>query len=279
MVKIGKRQKMKVNNIASIGVYLDAETGDNADNILLPNNEIEGMEICAGDFLDVFIYRDSEDRLIATLKNSYAVIGTLAKLEVVDITKIGAFLDWGLPKDLLLPKGQEEGSLEVGNKYLVGLYEDKKGRISATMKIYQFLMPNSKYEKNDVVLGTVYRIEPNIGIFVAVDNRYFGLIPKNECFREYQVGEEIEARVIRVREDGKLDLSPRKLSYLQIDDDAQIILDKMKEDGGKLQVNDKSSPELIQKTFGLSKKAFKKAVGNLLKNGYIEKDGIDFKLK
>ncbi len=278
MIKIGKRQKMRVNNISSIGAYLDAETGDAVDNVLLPNNEIEDMGIKEGDELDVLIYCDSEDRIIATLKSSYAVVGTLARLEVVDITKIGAFLDWGLPKDLFLPKGQEEGALKKGKSYLVGLYEDKKGRISATMKIYKFLLPNSKYEKNDIVLGTVYRIEPNIGTFVAVDNRYFGLIPKNECFIEYEVGDEVEARVIRVREDGKIDLSPRKLSYLQIDDDAQLILEAMENIGGKLLINDKSSPELIKETFGLSKKAFKKAIGNLLKNGKIIKDGQNFRL-
>ena len=135
MIKIGKRQSMKVNNVSSIGAYLDAGTGETTDNILLPNNEIEEMDVNPGDELNVFIYRDSEDRLIATLKQTKAVIGTLAHLEVVDVTPIGAFLDWGLEKDLLLPMGQEEGVVRKGDKLLVGIYEDNKGRVSATMNI------------------------------------------------------------------------------------------------------------------------------------------------
>ncbi len=279
MIKIGKRQKMKVNNIASIGVYMDAETGDTKDNILLPNNEIEGMEVAPGDYLDVFIYRDSEDRLIATLRKTYAVVGALSKLEVVDTTEIGAFLDWGLNKDILLPKGQEEGKLKVGNKYLVGIYEDKKGRLSATMQIYKFLLPCSDYEKNDFVSGTVYRIQKDIGVFVAVDDRYFGLIPKSECYDTYEVGQELNLRVIRVREDGKLDLSPRALVHEQMDKDAENLLEKMKLYRGVFPLNDKSSPDKIEKTLGISKKAFKRAMGNLLKNNLVIKTDEGFKVK
>ena len=132
MIKIGKRQKLKVNNYTSIGLYLDAETGDENDNILLPKNEFELLDEKpnVGDELDVFIYSDSEDRLISTLRTSYATVGTIKSLEVTDINpKIGAFLDWGLKKDLLLPRGQEVCPLEIGKKYLVGVYENKKGRI------------------------------------------------------------------------------------------------------------------------------------------------------
>lgn len=279
MIKIGKRQKMKVNNIASIGVYMDAETDNPKDNILLPNNEIENMEVAPGDYLDVFIYRDSEDRLIATLRKTYAVVGALSKLEVVDLTEIGAFLDWGLNKDILLPRGQEEGKLKLGNKYLVGLYEDKKGRLSATMQIYKFLMPCSDYKANDLVSATVYRIQKDIGIFVAVDDRYFGLIPKSECYVEYEVGQELELRVIRVREDGKLDLSPRALLHEQMDKDAEKLLEKMKLYRNDFPLNDKSSPEKIEKMLGMSKKAFKRAMGNLLKNGLVTKTEDGFKVK
>lgn len=158
MIKMGKRQKLKVNNYTSIGLYLDAETGDEEDNILLPKNEFEEMEEKPeiGTELDVLIYMDSEDRPIATLRKTAATVGTLAKLEVTDINpRLGAFLDWGLKKELLLPKGQDICPLKVGEKYLVGLYEDKKGRISATMKIYSFLLPCKDYKKNDTVTGTV----------------------------------------------------------------------------------------------------------------------------
>jgi predicted RNA-binding protein (virulence factor B family) len=168
IIKVGKRQKLTIHNISSIGAYLDAQTGNPEDNILLPNNQIEDKNLEEGDIVDVFIYRDSEDRLIATFEASFALAGTIAKLEVVDLAPFGAFLDWGLSKDLLLPKGQETCKVKLGKSYLVGLFEDKKGRISATMNVYKFLLPNFEIEKNDIVLGTIYKIDPEIGIFVAV---------------------------------------------------------------------------------------------------------------
>ena len=282
MIKIGKRQTLRVNNYTPIGLYLDAGTEDEADNILLPKNELELLDKKPeiDDELEVFIYRDSEDRLIATLRVTYATIGTLAKLEVTDINpKIGAFLDWGLKKDLLLPKGQEVGRLEVGKKYLVGLYEDKKGRISATMKVYKFLLPCKDYKKNDTVTGTVYSIDEKIGVFVAVDDRYFGMIPKNEYFKHFKIGEEVTARVIRVREDGKLDLAPRMLAYQQMDEDSRLIFEKMKILKSAFYFNDKTSPEEIYDYFGISKKAFKRAIGNLLKERLIEKTDKGFVIK
>ncbi len=280
MIKVGKRQKLIINNFSSVGAYLYAGTEDDKDNILLPNNELEGRNLKEGDEVEVLIYRDSEDRLIATFRKTEALIGTLAKLEVVDIhPKFGAFLDWGLNKDLMLPKSQQEANVQVGKKYLVGLYEDSKGRISATMKIYKFLMPSNSINKGDIVLATVYRINDDIGIFVAVEDRYFGLIPKSECFEKYSIGDELTLRVMRVREDGKLDLSPRKLLSDQIESDADLVLSKMRILKSSFRFNDKSSPEDIFDYFGITKKAFKRAIGNLLKNGLIEKNGEYFSLK
>ena len=280
MIKIGKRQKLKINNFASVGAYLDAETGDTKDNILLPNNELEDRDLKEGDEVEVLVYMDSEDRPVATFRKTEALVGTLAKLEVTDThPTLGAFLDWGLTKDLLLPKRQQETNVEIGKKYLVGIYEDSKGRLSATMKIYKFLLTSKTIKKNDVVTGTVYRINPEIGVFVAVEDRYFGLMPKNEYFKEYKIGDEVEARVIRVREDGKLDLSPRELAYIQADKDGELILEKMRILKDSFRFNDKTSPEQITSYFNMSKKAFKRAIGNLLKNKKIEKteDGY-FKL-
>jgi len=278
-IKVGKRQKLTINNISSIGAYLDAETGNPDDNILLPNNQIEDKNLSEGDIVDVFVYRDSEDRLIATFEASFAVAGTMAKLKVVDLAPFGAFLDWGLSKDLLLPKGQEECRVEVGKTYLVGLFEDKKGRISATMNVYKFLLPNFELEKNELVVGTIYRIVPEIGIFVAIEDRYYGLIPNNEFFGKYKVGDEIQARVIRTREDGKVDLSPRLEAYKQMDKDAEMILEAIQTNyHKKLSISDKASPEEIKKEFGLSKKAFKRAIGRLLKARLIEKTDSGFKL-
>jgi len=272
MVKVGKRQTMKINNFSSKGAHLDAGTGDSKDNILLPNNELEGKVLDIGDELDVMIYRDSEDRLTATLRKTALTVGTIGKLYITDTNeKLGAFLDWGLKKELLLPHAQMVGEVKPGDEVLVGIYEDSKGRLSATMKIYSFLMPNKDYQKNDFVEGTVYRINPEIGVFVAVDNRYFGLIPNSECFKKFYIGEEIQARVIRVREDGKLDLAMRELAFVQMDKDAESILGKMKILKTHFRFNDDSSPEAIKEYFGISKKAFKRAIGKLLKEGKIEK--------
>lgn len=277
MIKIGKRQKMIVDRFTSVGAYLvevEKEGEELEDiSILLPNNELEERELKEGDEVEVLVYMDSEDRPVATFRKTEALVGTLAKLEVTDVNpKLGAFMDWGLKKELLLPRGQQEIPVEVGKKYLVGIYEDSKGRLSATMKIYKFLLPSTSIKKNDIVSGTVYRIEPNIGVFVAVEDRYFGLIPKIEYFKDYKVGDEIEARVIRVREDGKIDLTPRERAYIQIDEDAELILGKMRLLGDSFGFTDKSSPEEIIDYFNMSKKAFKRAMGNLLKNGKVEKN-------
>ncbi len=324
MIKIGKRQKMIVDRFTSVGAYLTEveKEGEELEDIsiLLPNNELEERERQEGDEVEVLIYMDSEDRPVATFRKTEALVGTLAKLEVTDVNpKLGAFMDWGLKKELLLPRGQQEIPVEVGKKYLVGIYEDSKGRLSATMKIYKFLLPSTSIKKNDIVSGTVYRIEPNIGVFVAVEDRYFGLIPKIEYFKDYKVGDEIEARVIivsgtvyriepnigvfvavedryfglipkieyfkdykvgdeiearviRVREDGKIDLTPRERAYIQIDEDAELILGKMRLLGDSFGFTDKSSPEEIIDYFNMSKKAFKRAMGNLLKNGKVEKN-------
>ncbi|WP_294064167.1 S1-like domain-containing RNA-binding protein [uncultured Fusobacterium sp.] len=277
MIKIGKRQKMIVDRFTSVGAYLTEveKEGEELEDIsiLLPNNELEERELKEGDEVEVLIYMDSEDRPVATFRKTEALVGTLAKLEVTDVNpRLGAFMDWGLKKELLLPRGQQEIPVEVGKKYLVGIYEDSKGRLSATMKIYKFLLPSTSIKKNDIVSGTVYRIEPNIGVFVAVEDRYFGLIPKIEYFKDYKVGDEIEARVIRVREDGKIDLTPRERAYIQIDEDAELILGKMRLLGDSFGFTDKSSPEEIIDYFNMSKKAFKRAMGNLLKNGKVEKN-------
>ncbi|MGL5126263.1 MAG: CvfB family protein [Fusobacteriaceae bacterium] len=280
MIKMGKRQTLTIVNFTKHGAYLDAGTEESLDNILLPNQELEGKELQVGDEIDVLIYKDSEDRTTATFRKTEALVGTLAKLEVVDINPtLGAFLDWGLNKDVLLPIGQQNIKVQIGEKHLVGLYEDSKGRVSATMKIYNFLMPCKDYDKNDMVTGTVYNINPEVGVFVAVDDRYFGLIPQSEIFKHFEIGDVIEARVMRVREDGKLDLAVRALMIQQMDKDAEFILEKMNLLKDNFRFNDSSTPEEIKDFFDMSKKAFKRAIGNLLKNGLIEKTEKGFQVK
>ncbi|AET67334.1 hypothetical protein Desor_1694 [Desulfosporosinus orientis DSM 765] len=273
MIEIGRYYKLKITNFTSFGAYLDTGTSERRDNILLPIKQVpEGAK--EGDEIEVFIYRDSEERLIATTRRPLAQLGDLAYLQVSAKTKIGAFLDWGLERGLFLPFREQKYTVEVGKCYLVKVYLDKSQRLCATTEIYEYLTADSPYKKNDRVVGVVYAIRPQIGVFVAVDNQYYGLIPRNEHFSELKEGDQVEARVIRVREDGKLDLSTRERSYIQMDSDAVKILEGIKNHDGFLALNDKSSPIEIQSRLNMSKAAFKRGLGKLLKeNKVIQSDG------
>ncbi|MFU0824965.1 CvfB family protein [Clostridium sp.] len=278
MINIGKIQTLKVANIAKIGAYLDGGTGDSKDNILLPNNQLpEKVEV--GDEIEVFVYKDSEDRPIATRKKPLIQVGEIAPLEVKETTRIGAFLDMGLEKDLLVPFKEQKYRMQVGKKYLVAAYVDKSGRLTATTYIGKFLDTNSPYKYGDWVKGTVYSISDEIGALVAVDNKYKGLIPKRECYDEIKVGDEVNCRVAKVRQDGKLDLAVRDVAYKQIDSDAEMILKKIERYDGFLPLNDKSNPEDIKDRLKISKAAFKRAVGKLLKEEKIEQTEKGIKLK
>lgn len=273
MIEIGKIQTLKIANFTSFGAYLDAGTDIRHDNILLPVKQLP-EDAKEGDELEVFVYRDSQERLIATRKKPLAQLGELAYLKVSAKTQIGAFLDIGLERGLFLPFHEQKFPIQVGKGYLVKVYLDKSQRLSATTEIYEYLSAESTYQKNDKVVGTVYSVNPDLGAFVAVDNKYMGLIPVNEYFSELQEGDQVEARVIRVREDGKLDLSPRELSYIQMDNDTLKILQGIKNYEGFLSLNDKSSPIEIQSRLHMSKAAFKRALGKLLKeNKVTQTDG------
>ncbi len=276
MIELGKVQKLVVVRSTQIGMYINSIDNKDKDAILLPNNQvIEGTII--GDEVEVFVYKDSEDRMIATMKKPMLTIGELAILKVVETTKIGAFLDWGLEKDLFLPFKEQMGTVKKGSTYLVGMYVDNSNRLCATMNIYNFLSTESPYKQNDKVKGIVHSISKGMGVFVAVDNKYSGLIPKKELYDSYAEGDIVEARVNRVRQDGKLELSLRKEAYNEIEDDSQKIMERLKSNGGTLQINDKSTPERIKAELNISKAAFKRAVGRLLKEGAIEITDIGIK--
>ena len=263
--ELGKRRMLTVVKTVDFGIYL----GTSEERVLLPKKEVpKGIEI--GDPVEVFLYKDSSDRLIATTAEPKITLGELAVLTVKDTGKIGAFLDWGLPKDLLLPFKEQTAKVKKGDEVLVALYVDKSGRLCATMKVYEKLRTDSPYKKDDHVEGIIYETSDNFGVFVAVDNCYSALIPKREAFGRLKVGDRVSARVLKVREDGKLDLSVREKAFLQMDEDAALIMKRMEEYGGKLPFNDKADPELIKQEFGLSKNAFKRAVGRLLKEGRIK---------
>lgn len=259
-MEIGKIQKLQVVKKTDFGVYL----GTNEEKVLLPKNQVpEGTEL--GDTIEIFICRDSEDRLIATTEKPVAQVGETAYIRVKEITKFGAFLDWGLGKDLFLPYKEQTTDIKEGDMVLVGIYTDKSDRLCATMKVYNYLQCTSTYEEDDVVKGVVYNFNPQYGAFVAVNNKYHGLIQMKELTSKVYVGMEVEARVKSVRTDGKLDLALRKKAYLQIDDDARKIIEYMEKNNGEIGYTDKAKPEIIKKDFGMSKNEFKRAIGRLLK--------------
>lgn len=278
MIKLGEIQKLEIVRFASFGAYLNEKDSTTDDDILLPKSQVpDGAEV--GTEIEVFVYKDSKDRIIATTNRPKLTVGKMGHLMVVSQSKIGTFLDWGLEKDLFLPFSETVGSIDKGQEYLVGVYVDKSDRICATMKVKNLLSTESPYKENDKVKGTIYSINRDIGAFVAVDDKYDGLIPKKELLGAYQVGDSIEVRINKVLDDGKLDLSLRDRSYIQMDQDSDQITFKMKENGGTLNLNDNSPPDLIKKELGISKAAFKRAIGRLYKNGIIEitDKGIKFK--
>lgn len=269
MIRLGENQELYIVKFADFGAYLNDEEGVTEQSILLPKKQVpEGAVI--GDRLSVFVYKDSKDRPIATTSHPLITMGHLAVLTVKEITDIGAFLDWGLEKDLFLPFKEQTSKIRPDHSYLVRLYIDKSQRLCASMKIYQALSSEHDYQKDDWVAGTVYSINPKIGTFVAVDDQYFGLIPLNELHSRLSVGDSVSVRVIRVREDGKLDLTPRDKAYLQMDADSELVMETIKSYDGVLPFTDKASPAVIDKELGLSKNAFKRAVGRLLKQNKIE---------
>ncbi len=280
MIRLGEIQKLYIDRIVSNGAFLNEKKGKKDDDVLLPKGQVpKGIKV--GDEVEVFVYNDSQDRPIATVKTPKITIGRIELLQVVDITKIGAFLDWGLDKDLFLPFKEQKRKVVKGRKYLVGLYIDKSNRLSATMDVYKMLSSQSPYKEGDWVKGTVYNLNKELGVFIAVDNKYHGLIPRKEVFQDFNYGDKAEARINKVREDGKLDLSLRKKAYKQIDKDVQKILKELEIKGGRISLNDNSSPSKIKSELNMSKSAFKRAVGNLLKNKIIRitKTGIEINPK
>lgn len=270
MLKLGEKQNLIIAKTVEFGVYL-AESMEAAETerVLLPVKQVPA-EKRQGDSVEVFLYKDSEDRLIATTRIPQLTLHETAVLRVRQTGKFGAFLDWGLEKDLMLPFKEQTRRVKEGDECLVALYIDKSKRLCATMKVYHYLHEISAYKKGDRVTGVIYEISDNFGAFVAVDQKYSGLIVKKEMYGNLQVGDRIQARVLGVHEDGKLDLSVREKAYLQIGVDSEKLLEKIESYDGVLPFNDKAAPEVILRETGMSKNEFKRAVGHLLKTGRIE---------
>ena len=260
MIKLGEKQILKVVRMKDFGMYV----GDETEAILLPRKYVPaGTKV--GDSVEVFVYRDSSDRLIATTEEPALTLGQVASLKVKETGKIGAFLDWGLEKDLLLPFKEQSVQVRPGKSYPVALYIDKSKRLCATMKIYEYLSSESPYEKDAVVQGIVYQVNPNIGVVVAVDGKYHGMIPKKNAHGNFKVGDPVQARVVAVREDGKLELSVRERVEFQISKDAETLIEVIESYDGVLPFTEKASPAVIERELNMSKAAFKRAVGHLLK--------------
>lgn len=270
MILLGRKQTLTVVKKVEFGIYLAEDKNAEAkDRVLLPAKQVpEGTK--EGDTLEVFIYKDSSDRLIATTREPKLQVGEVGVLPVQQVTRIGAFLDWGLEKDLLLPYHEQTLRVRERENCLVALYVDKSSRLCATMKVYHYLSKRTPYIVGDQVKGRVYEISDRFGVFVAVDDKYSALIPAREAKGKYRPGQILDLRVTEVKEDGKMNVSDRQKAYLQIDEDAKMVMGVIDEFAGVLPFDDKVSPEVIKREFGLSKNAFKRAVGHLLKEGKIE---------
>ncbi len=274
MVEIGKYNTLSVVKDLDFGLYLDG--GEELGEILLPRRYVP-INCGVGDELEVFLYLDSEDRLIATTEMPEATVGEFASLEAVSVGKIGAFLDWGLPKDLLIPHREQKIKMEKGNKYIVYIYlDDESQRIVGSSKIEKFLdnLP-PEYEEGQEVDILIYATT-DLGYKAIINGTHTGILYQNEVFKQLKRGTKTKAFVKKVRDDDKIDLTLEKPGYEKVDGIAQEILNKLNKANGFLNITDKSSAELISSTFGISKKNFKKAIGSLYKQRLItiEEDGI-----
>mgnify|MGYP005937165891 CR=1 FL=1 len=270
MIQLGKFQDLYIVKRKDFGVYVNDKENVIEGSILLPAKQVpEGARI--GDKISCFVYKDSEDRPIATVHIPKITLGTIRPLRVKEVSKIGAFLDWGLEKDLFLPYKEMTKKVQPGDEVLVTLYIDKSRRLCASMKkLYDLMRTDSPYKKGDTVNGRIYEFGHDFGTFVAVDDCYSAMIPAHEDCSHLQIGDVIEAKVTGVKPDGKLDITMREKAYLQMDADAGKVMEVIEEFAGVLPFTDKASPEVIMRETGLSKNAFKRAVGRLYKERRIE---------
>lgn len=266
MAYLGHFNRLQVNKIAEHGVYLDAAW---MGNVLLPNRYVpEGCR--EGDKLGVFIYLDSEDRFIATTQRPKAQVGEVASLKVQEVNKVGAFLDWGLPKDLLVPFNQQQKTMEVGRSYVVYVYVDEEtNRIAASSKLNKFIEKNPEGYTQGQAVDLVITEKTDLGYAAVIDHQYWGLLFYSDVVKPLKAGQRIKGYIKRIRPDGKVDLSLQAPGFAKVEDLSVRVLRELNEQGGFLALSDKSPPELIYERFGVSKKAFKMTIGNLYKKRMI----------
>lgn len=274
MIKFGDYNELAVKRAASFGLYLDAGTGNTSDDILLPTGSIVGDKPAIGDIVRVFIYKDSKDRLVATMKTPLAKVNELAYLKVTGVSDFGAFLDFGLERDILVPKREQKYPMLKESSYLVFLYEDKTGRLAASTEVDRYLenAEEGTFKLGDEVRGVVYDKQTNDSLMIAIDNKYRAVVLKNEYFTRILPGEVVEGTVKKIYEDGRVGFTPRKKMVEAKEELSDKIMSYLKFHGGSMPYNDKSTPEEISSTFASSKNYFKIALGNLMKKGLIEQD-------
>lgn len=272
---LGRTTKLELKRISPSGAFLgEPESGPESPTLLLLGPEIP-KDARVGDVLTVFVYLDSEDRPLATTRSPKLSLGEVAFLRVSAVTKFGAFVDWGLPKELLVPFSQQTHDLEVGSRQPIGLYLDDSSRLAGTMRVTEMLRSRPRrFEQDEWVQGEAWRWDPEIGLFVIVERTTLGLVPFQEP-HGLSRGQAAKFRVTNVLPDGKLELSLRDFAHAHIDDDAERVLKRLSGQNPP-SVGDKSDPDELRQLFGLSKKAFKRAVGRLLKDGRAEIDVAGF---
>jgi predicted RNA-binding protein (virulence factor B family) len=278
MAEIGKINNLKIVKEVDFGIYLD---GGEHGEILLPSRYVP--ENCKVDeIIKVFIYLDSEDRFIATTEKPYAVVGDFALLKVVSVGSVGVFLDWGLPKDLMVPFREQSPNMEEGKSYMVKIYVDKKSnRIAATTRLDRYLDNEPACFQAGEEVELLICNQTDIGYKAIINNTYWGVLYSNEVFQPLKSGQVTKGYIKKVRDDTKIDLSLHKPGYEKVDEVTETILNVLKQKGGFLPVTDKSTPETIYKLFGVSKKTYKKAIGAIYKKKLItiESDGIKMACK
>ena len=275
-LKEGDTLELAVTETGDIGAFLTAHVQgkdgkEQEVKMLLPFSE-QTRKVAAGDRVKVTLYEDKGGRITATMREPILKDGQTGVLKVSAMTKIGAFVNNGMPKEVLVPFRELQHTPEPGDELLVHMYKDKSGRTAATMRVYDHLDKNGTYKEGDMVKAFVYEINPEMGAFVAVDDHIYGMIPRQEIFEKLSYGDRVSARVQRVRNDGKLDLLIREKLYLSSGNDAEKILAKLSENGGTLPYADKADAAVIAEVFGMSKNQFKRALGGLYKKRLIEID-------
>ncbi len=265
-VKVGQYNRLRVNRKVEFGFYLE----DGAEGILLPKR-FAPNQLNIDDEIEVFVYHDSDNRLIATTQKPKAVVGEIAKMKVVSVTKQGAFLDWGLMKDLFVPASKQVAGMRLGGEYLVMLYIDEMtGRVAATEKVENLMSNDTLTVKEmEAVDLLVYRTS-ELGYDMIINNKHIGILHGNEVFQQLEIGDKVKGFIKKIRPDNKIDLILGKPGYTKVEDETAKVLRLLAENNGYLPYNDKSDPTDIYAFFGMSKKAFKMTTGNLYKQKKIQ---------